>query len=251
MLKLFSLCVILLGLPGLQGVAHTPVTVMFKYDHVDVKSWTAVEAYLQQNNIRSEEVADLTFFKCDLTELPDWVCEKMPNLKLLNIRYNKFKKIPETIAHLTKLTNIAAGNNELTEFPSFLSKLPALHSVDFRGNRLKNISKSSLNLPNLTFLILSHNQIGTLPDLSGLESLQVLRLEHNEDIRFGTQSKPLDSLNSLDLSHCNLKTVPSIVGTFSKLRNFNLAGNPLLEKGSGDKWGKDELKQHFADKVRF
>lgn len=251
MLKVFSVCVILLGLPGLQGVAHTPVTVMFKYHHVDVKSWTAVEAYLQQNNIRSEEVADLTFFKCDLTQLPDWVVEKMPNLKLLNISYNKFKKIPETIAHLTKLRHLAAGNNELTEFPSFLSKLPALHSVDFRGNRLKNISKSSLNLPNLTLLVLSNNQIGTLPDLSGLKNLQGLLLEHNEDIRFEPASKPLDSLDVLDLSHCHLKTVPSFLGDISSLSKLNLEGNPLLKKGFKNKLGKDELKKKFEDKVQF
>ncbi|MEH0002952.1 MAG: leucine-rich repeat domain-containing protein [Holosporaceae bacterium] len=251
MLKVFSLCVILLGLPGLQGCEYTPVRVEFAFHHVDVNSWPAVEANLQQRNIRPDEVTHLKFYQCDLTQIPDWVGEKMPNLRELDIRHNKVKKIPETIGHLTKLTNIDADNNAITEIPSFLSNLPKLQFADFASNRLKNISKSSLNLPHLSFLNLADNQIGTLPDLSGLKNLQGLRLEHNKDIRFGPQSKPLDSLNFLDLSHCNLKTVPSVVGTFSKLRNFNLAGNPLLEEGSGDKWGKKELKQRFGDKVRF
>ena len=251
MLKIFSLCIILLGLPGLQGCESTPVEVEFMFHHVDVNSWPAVEANLQQRNIRPDAVTHLKFYQCDLTQIPDWVGEKMPNLTNLDIGFNKVKKIPATIEHLTKLTKLDAVSNEITEIPSFLSKLPALQFVNFSGNKLKNISQSSLKLPELRFLNLSHNQIGTFPDLSGLKHLQGLRLEHNEDILFEPPSKPLDSLAFLDLSHCNLKTVPSFLGTFRRLINFNLSGNPLLDKGSGDKWGKEELKKHFADKVRF
>ena len=242
---------ILLGLPELQGCDPTPVKVEFMFHHVDVNSWPAVEANLQQRNIRPDEVTDLIFYKCDLTQVPDWVGEKMPNLTDLDIGGNKVKKLPATIERLTKLTNIKANDNKITEIPSFLSKLPELRFVNFSGNKLKNISKSSLNLPKLRFLDLADNQISTLPDLSGLKNLSGLRLEHNEGIGFVTQSTTLDYLDFLDLSHCNLKTVPSFLGTFPRLINFNLSGNPLLEEGSGDKWGKKELKQRFGDKVRF
>ena len=253
MLKVFSLCVILLGLPGLQGsVPLPPVQVTLSNPHFDIISWQAVAAHLQSLGItRPDEVTHLTLHQCNLKRLPAWVTDKMPNLKHLNIADNAITALPENIDRLTKLMHLEAHHNHMTALPASLSTLSRLELADFRYNKLKNLSKASFNMPNLRALALSHNQISTLPDLSGLKNLQGLLLEHNEDIRFEPGSKPLQSLNALDLSHCNLKTVPSFLGDFSKLNKLNLAGNPLLEKGSGDKWGKEELKQRFADKVRF
>ena len=251
MFKVFSLCVILLGLPGLQWGAYTPVIVDFTGNSVDVSSWPAVQAHLQQRNISPDKVTFLTLHQCDLTQLPEWVAEKMPNLKHLRMERTPITALPENIDRLTKLERILAPRNKITGLPSSFNRLIHLTEADFSHNNLKNLSKSSFKLPKLTRLNLYANQIATLPDLSSLVSLQRLFLSHNKDIRFEPHSKPLASLEILDLAYCNLKTVPSFFGDMSSLRRLNLTGNPLLEKGSGNKWGKKELKQRFANKVRF
>lgn len=252
MLKVFSLCVVLLGLPELQWSSPSTVSVDFIGHHVDVNSWPEVEEHLQSLGITSPDaVTHLTFYKCDLTQLPAWVTEKMPNLTHLDIRDNAITALPENIERLTQLKHLNAPHNKITGLPPSFSQLNHLAVANFSHNNLKNLSKSSFKLPKLAHLGLSHNQIATLPDLSGLESLRILLLSHNEDILFEPDSKPLDSLEFLDLAHCNLKTVPSFLGRFSMLDSLHLEGNPLVQQGTGDKWGKNELTQKFGHRVRF
>ena len=59
-------------------------------------------------------------------------------------------------------------------------------------------------------------------------------------------------LTSLDLSHNNLKTLPSSVGELSPQCKINLQINPLLPQGDNETvWGRDELAAHFGPNVRF
>ncbi|MGB0919628.1 MAG: leucine-rich repeat domain-containing protein [Holosporaceae bacterium] len=252
MLKLLALGLIVCGVPVLQGTdLRSLAQVNFSNPSLDVTNWQAVEAHLQGQNIAPEAVTNLTLERCNLTQLPAWVIQKMPNLIALDIKENNIKELPETIEHLGQLVFLEAQHNHLTTLPASLSRLNQLYLANFSHNKLKNLSPSSFKLPKLEVLNLSHNQIATLPDLSGLANLQTLSLSGNEGIRLEPDFAPLTSLRQLDLSHCHLKTVPSFLGDISSLSKLNLEGNPLLEKGLKNKWGKDELKKKFEDKVRF
>ena len=258
MLKLLALGVILCGVPALQGVSSNPLSqISFSNPGLDVSNWQAVEAHLQRQNIAPEAVTNLTLERCNLTQLPAWVTEKMPNLVSLEINENNIEKLPETIESLSKLMFLEAQHNHLTALPDSFTKLNQLFLANFSHNKLKNISHSLLTLPNLEVLNVSHNQIGTFPDLFGLQNIRTLSLRGNEGICFEPDSAPLTLLRHLDLAHCNLKTVPSFLGAFSNLHKLNLEDNPLRHKDFKNKWGfksgwgKDELKKKFEDKVWF
>lgn len=258
MLKLLALGLILCGVPALQGVDPRPLAhITFSNPGLDVTNWQAVAAHLQGQNIAPEAVTNLTLERCNLTQLPAWVIEKMPNLVSLEINENNIEKLPETIERLSKLVFLEAQHNHLTTLPASFSKLNQLFLANFSHNKLKNISQSLLTLPNLEVLNVSHNQIATVPNLAGLTNLQTLSLRGNEGIRFEPDFAPLTLLRHFDLAHCNLKTVPSFFGDMSSLRKLNLEGNPLRHKGFKNKWGfkskwgKDELKKKFESKVRF
>ena len=250
MLKLLALGVILCGVPVLQGVSSNPLSqISFSNPSLDVSNWQVVEAHLKRHNIAPEAVTNLMLERCNLTQLPAWVIEKMPNLVSLEINENNIEKLPETIERLSQLVFLEAQHNQLTALPDSFSKLNQLYLANFSHNKLKNISQSLLTLPKLEVLNVSYNQIGTFPDLSGLKSISTLSLRGNEGVYFEPNAAPLTLLRHLDLAHCNLKTVPSFLGAFSNLRKLNLEDNPLRHKsfknkwGVKNKWGKDALKK--------
>ena len=108
---------------------------------MDVNSWPAVEAHLQQRNISPDKVTFLTFYRCDLTQLPEWVAEKMPNLKSLSIESTPITALPENIDRLTKLERIFAPRNKITGLPTSFGNLTNLIKANFSHNNLKNLSK--------------------------------------------------------------------------------------------------------------
>ena len=252
MLKFFFLLGIVCANPALPQASSAANTVVnLRNPHFNAGNWEAVKAHLDARRIVASDVTSLFLTQCRLTTFPAWIIEKMPNLTHLDIRDNAITVLPENIKLLTKLTSIRAQNNKIGGLPDSFGDLRELMTANFSNNNLKNISRTIGTLTNLTDLDLSHNQIGTLPDLSGLRSLSKLSLSHNEDICFEPDSQPLIFLMILDLSHCNLKNVPSFLDDMGMLRNLNLEGNPLVQQGTGDKWGKNELTQKFGHRVHF
>ena len=251
-LKFFFLLGIVFAHPALSQASSAANTVVnLRNPHFNAGNWGEVKAYLDSRRIVASDVTRLSLIQCRLTTFPAWIIEKMPNLLYLDIQDNAITALPENIDRLTRLSNIKAQNNKLAGLPPSFGNLTNLIKANFSHNNLKNLSKDLGKLVKLIQFDLSHNQIGTLPDLSGLRNLTTLSLSHNEDIRFEPDPQPLIFLMRLNLSHCNLKTVPSFLGRFRTLHHLNLEGNPLVQQGTGDKWGKNELTQKFGHRVRF
>lgn len=84
------------------------------------------ELYISNNYIKS---IDERFF------------EKLPSLKVLDVRDNKIDKLPDEIAMLQSLMRLDLSNNCITNLPSSLSTLAHLVSLQVEGNPIKSIRR--------------------------------------------------------------------------------------------------------------
>ncbi len=94
-------------------------------------------------------------------------------------------------------------HNQLKSIPCCLLKLPSLEELNLAFNMLHEIPDVPEWSLNLTVLILSHNQLSSLP--------------------INVTAPTIESLN---LSHNNFRTVPLSVCSFVTLKSLNLSDNP-------------------------
>ncbi|XP_071805537.1 leucine-rich repeat serine/threonine-protein kinase 2-like isoform X2 [Asterias amurensis] len=124
-----------------------------------------------------------------LDEFPAHLAESMPSLQHLDLRNNQFQLLP-----------VHVFSNE------------KLQTLDMSGNKLSNIRQEPLEVSySLIDLNLSNNQIQQFPIWLGryAPALVTLSLARNSLNDLPLRSLELSRLQSLDLSHNNLKHIPS------------------------------------------
>ncbi|EFC47749.1 rho guanine nucleotide exchange factor [Naegleria gruberi] len=126
-------------------------------------------------------ITDLNLSKNMLVTLPEWFCDKFPNLKRLNLSGNRFfdtnKLLSENLSPISQtLTFLDLSKNRLEYFE--------LHYIDENDNVM------TTNFPNLTSLNLSYNQLlnvsSEMFELVSLNKLENLDLSHNQLLTFPT-----------------------------------------------------------------
>ena len=102
-----------------------------------------------------------------LTTLPDM--GTMPALWDLNLSFNQFSVLPESLGKLEKVSTLQLDNNLLTALPSTFGNLTSLTDVSLNQNKLTILPITVSFLSNLKHLYLMNNQIsGALPPLKHL-----------------------------------------------------------------------------------
>jgi len=206
-----------------------------------------------------EELQDLGYFECITT---------LTNLEYINLTYNNFKSIPQSISNLKNLKYLALHFNnikllpegilelenleflgldytDLQSLPQDFGKLTNLKSLTLYFNMLYELPESFINLQNLTSLDLQENGFNTFPEIiSDLTNLEGLNIGNNF---FGSLPKSignLENLESLLLFDCYLDSIPETIGNLTKLKNLNLSDNKLtnLPESIGDLTSLNELK---------
>jgi Leucine-rich repeat (LRR) protein len=191
----------------------------------------------------SIEILDLSYNK--ILQLPD--LSKLIELKILNLKSNRLRTLPETIGKILKLKTLNLRNNMLKNLPKSLSYITSLKILDLHGNKLTNlgfdfspsISELELgwnsfvaipnNIKSLTLLEklgLGGNKIENLPNWIGLFSLlRELDLYDNKITTIPESIGLLNTLEKLNLRNNHLRSLPSSVRNLSSLKNLNLSWN--------------------------
>ncbi|KAF3946647.1 hypothetical protein CMV_027109 [Castanea mollissima] len=155
--------------------------------------------------IHSTGLIELDLRDCkNLSSLPIAICSLM-SLKTLNL----------------------SGCSKLDELPENLGKIEGLEELDLSGTAITGLPSSVVHLKNLKVLSLS--------GCVGLSSNKLTRFPLMQPRRSPDPMGMLErsliglcSLTQLDLSYCNVQTIPNVLGCLSSLKHLNLRGNNFV-----------------------
>ena len=163
---------------------------------------------------------------------------------------------PASQKHLPFVITFDISSNALMRLPekNLFQTMGQLRKLDCSGNRLKSVPDAISSCHELLILKLDDNKLEALPDMSGLDQLQVLSVRGNCITRVGEQTVALRSLKRLNLSlnplahlgddaflnmgalvelhlqSCDLEFLPtSTFQSMNSLKKLFLSGNKLRE----------------------
>ncbi|KAL4594233.1 hypothetical protein ACB092_12G006000 [Castanea dentata] len=202
---------------------------------------------LPENLGKIEGLERLDLSGTAITSLPSSIVH-LKNLKVLSLSgcvgpsSNKLTRFPlmqprrspdlmgmleRSLIGLSSLTQLDLSYCNVQTIPNVLGCLSSLDILDLRGNNFVSLPESIIQLSNLRSLYM-----GCCTHLQMLPKLP-LNIEHIN----ATQCTSLEtvhsliglcSLDTLNLSYCNIQTIPNDLGCLSSLRNLNLSGNNFV-----------------------
>jgi Leucine-rich repeat (LRR) protein len=164
---------------------------------------------LEKAQTHPDTVYALTLADAGLTQLPPSVL-KMRNLRVLDARGNKWRKLPDGLSALVKLRELRVDQGRLEALPP-LGTLTELRVLSVAGNRLAVLPAG---LPvSLRELVLAENQLVTLPDeLTAMSELRVLDVYGNQLSKLPDGLEKLTKLEVLDVEENKLAALaPAVV----------------------------------------
>ncbi|XP_049379044.1 TMV resistance protein N-like isoform X2 [Solanum stenotomum] len=241
-------------------------------EYLDLKKCTSLEE-VDPSLKYCKKLIHLNLYECESLERFPYVnVESLEYLDLCNCY--SLEKFPETSDKGTAIKIIKMSNTRIRELPlSFFDHQPHLTELDLSFMRnLASLPSSIYKLKGLVKLSVSWClELASLPEeIGGLENLEVLdasytlisrppssivRLNKLKSLRFGkadTRSedgvyfefppvnKGLLSLESLDLSYCNIidGRLPEDIGSLSSLKELNLSYCNIIDGGLPEDIGR-------------
>ncbi|KAI5619037.1 vasorin precursor [Silurus asotus] len=186
--------------------------------HIFQNSFAGLELlerlYLHSNSIRSihpaafdglERLIELKLYRNKMTTIP---ALKMPNLLLLDLRFNKISSLGPADLQAPKLESLKLGGLGLTTLnQEFLGSFKNLHELDISNNQLKVFPRVLSEAMGLVTLSLAGNPMGPL------------KWKHFEN---------LTELQDLDISNLSLQSLPeNMTMLFPHLKKITVAENPF------------------------
>ena len=115
----------------------------------------------------------------NLKEIPEGI-SRLPHLTALHADHNRIRHIPESIGSLFRLRAFTCGDNDLFDVPDLFGEMSSLVSLDLSRNSIREMPPSLPVCTALTRLNLSHNKIRELPDsISRLCNLRYVYVGYN------------------------------------------------------------------------
>ena len=141
---------------------------------------------------------------------------------------NLISNLPESIAGLKHLEELAIWGNQFIEVPQSIQQLTSIKRLDLSNNQISLIPEWIGQLTRLTSLSLHENRLSELPDtITQLKQLQELYIHDNRFTDFPEWIRQLTGLTKLDVSGNQLTAIPSWIGELTQLTHLWLEKNQL------------------------
>ncbi|KAL7215809.1 hypothetical protein ACSBR1_027874 [Camellia fascicularis] len=152
----------------------------------------------------------------NLRSIPDSICQLKDLRFFILSSCSKLDKLPQDLGGLDRLFELRADWTAIRQLPSSIGLLKKLGIITLRGCKgISSNSWSSLFLPSFN-------------SWSSFFLPSVLRRERDNSMASGLEAlSGLKSLFELDLSYCNLKSIPTAIGHIYSLEELNLSGNNM------------------------
>ncbi|RLD46765.1 MAG: hypothetical protein DRI86_02295 [Bacteroidetes bacterium] len=157
-------------------------------------------------------------------------------LEQLDLSYLNLDTIPWEVVNLYGLTTLDLSANPAMEWDTsiaFLSQSKSIEEIILKHNKLVEISESFKKFKNLQVLDLSYNDKLSLRQVldvtKGIEQLNSLNLSHCEIRELPKSIGEQKKLWDLYLQHNRLTRVPIELGNLEELENINLSYNDISE----------------------
>jgi len=171
----------------------------------------------------------LVLHHCGLREFPD--LSNLPWLTHLDVSFNEFDQVPETITNLSGLKSFAMFENQLERLPKSIGKMKSLKHLFLGKNPNLDIEdaidklKPLQKLENLGFGGIA---MTSLPEAIGeLNGLTLLWIANTGLRSLPDSLSKLKNLETLVLSGCKFDRLPNVVERLSQLKTIVLTDNPM------------------------
>ena len=197
--------------------------------HINLKGCKNLSSLPEKFAMESLEILILS--GCSkIKRIPEFI-KNMERLSILHLDGTAIMKLPSSIEHLTNLVSLHLRDcKNLVCLPSIICDFKSLKGIRVaRCPKLENLPENLWNIKSLEVLDVSGVTIEELPSsvLSrNLKELSFRGCKVPRSMGFLLPSlSGLRSLVRLDLSDCNLLTIPSKFGCLSSLLYLDLSGN--------------------------
>jgi len=152
---------------------------------------------------------------------------KLIHLEDLSIFDSEIGIVPQTISNLVNLKSLKIVNCKFEEFPISFTLLSNLEYLDIPYNEICELPSEFQNLNNLKNLGISHNPIKKFPEIiASLNNLEELNLSKTQISDYSGLEK-LTNLKVLNLTDCELNSLPNEISKLINLQNISLIQNKL------------------------
>eukprot|EP00656_Telonema_subtile_P006525 TRINITY_DN1301_c0_g1_i4.p1 TRINITY_DN1301_c0_g1~~TRINITY_DN1301_c0_g1_i4.p1 ORF type:complete len:470 (-),score=75.30 TRINITY_DN1301_c0_g1_i4:171-1580(-) len=217
-----------------------------KNKKVDVSATPEMEAFGDEvkealNKLKSEQIqqkvahntergkTSLSLSNKRLNELPEEVAN-LPECEWIDVSQNNLERLPDALfERCTALQRLDLSRNQITDLPDSIGHLSSLSELHLQSNDLSHLPKTLGDLRLLRVLDFSSNGLGSFPlEIGSCHLLRELRCAHNQ-----VQVLPDDAewclLERLDALDNLITTLPSSLGSWLACRSINLACNAITE----------------------
>ena len=246
--KLFRYLLILtIAIPITWWLLHTQ-------RHIETKKYNA-DSIHKVTDAEKELIYQLSLEYKRLKNFPAEIYQ-YPNLKVLNVGFNKLDSIPYSIRLIPNLEELYLSGgmnsarywaakelkgdsidssriyNSFRSLPNSIGTLTALRILEAKNNRLEEIPASIGQLVLLEELNLQGNLIRRIPPTIGqLTNLKEFKVSINNLLRFPIEICKLVNLERLEAFDNQLIAVPYDIRKLTKLRYLQLSNNQIEKLG--------------------
>jgi hypothetical protein len=165
----------------------------------------------------------ISFKEKKMDRIPDEVL-KNKQLKMIYLRGNNLKEIPNELKEFAYLNTLDLGYNQFSTVPEVLKSMKGLKKLDLQSNDIAEVDIKSGAFEGIEQLNLSKNKLKKLPEAF----------------------KNLKSLKSLDVSGNEIEEMNDVASSLSGAVNLNILGNKINPKARTQKAVSAECKSIIA-----